>query len=490
MLKVKLILLFLLVIGWFFLTFRILEVPPGINGDEAAIGYNAALVSRTEHDQSGRFLPLFISAFNLTDWKQPITFYSTVLSFKLFGVSYFNLRAVSVVIILISSLIIFALNTEILGTKAGFVSLFIFLTIPAVIIQSHLALENIAPVPFIAGWLLSFVKYKKTLQLKYLILGAVCLGLSLFSYPGMRLIFPVMSILSLGFVWFLNKNQFIVLRKHLVVFFLILIPFPIFMYSLKNVYPGAILAYNRPQAISSYQEFFNTYLSAFDWSFLFLKGDATPYHSTGMQGVFLLASLPLFVTGIIKIFRQKDVMQIFVLLAFFLTPIFYGFTGTGSIYRSSRMLAFLSAFTVITSIGFMTLANLKHKKKYVILFIISAIFLLNFLDFIGDYWYKYPLRVQSQFSKPMQLVFKKAFELSKQEHLKVYITDDFSSENEIATDFFEYAYFPEGLSKFKAGDGLPMNSILIAGSKDPADPNQKLQRYDVGTEFFSIFVNK
>ena len=40
----------LIVLGWIFFTFKITEVPPGINGDEATLGYNAALLSKTLRD--------------------------------------------------------------------------------------------------------------------------------------------------------------------------------------------------------------------------------------------------------------------------------------------------------------------------------------------------------------------------------------------------------------------------------------------------------
>lgn len=489
MLNVKIILLFF-ILGFFFLTFRILDVPPGINGDEAAIGYNAALVARTGRDQSGRFLPLFISTFNLTDWKQPITFYTTVLAFKLFGPSYYALRAVSVVILLISGAVIFVLTKEILGIKAGLLSLFIFLTIPSVLIQSHLALENIAPVPFIAGWLLSLTKYQKTPKIKYLILGGLFLGISLFSYPGMRLVVPVMSVLSLGFIWYFNGGKFMKVRRHLIIFFLTLIPFAILMFSLKNIYPGAILAYNRPQTISSYQEFFQTYLSSFDWSFLFLKGDATPYHLTGLQGVFLLATMPLFIIGLVKIFIQKKPILYLTLFVFFLTPALFGLTGTGSIYRSSRMLAFLPSFTVIATLGVITLSNVRNKFRIISLILITGLIALNYIDFLQDYWFRYPTRVKSEFNKPMHLAFEKARILSKKEHLKPYIEDTFPYGDEIATKFFVQVYFPDGLDKFKIGEQLPPQSVLLTGSNEPSNQQNKLQRYDVGTEFFSVFVNR
>ena len=102
---------------WFLFTFKLIDVPPGINGDEAVIGYIAALISQTGKDARGNFLPLFSSSQDSFDWKQPVTVYATVTAFKLFGPSYFTLRAVSVFFAFLSASLIFLLINQIKGFK-------------------------------------------------------------------------------------------------------------------------------------------------------------------------------------------------------------------------------------------------------------------------------------------------------------------------------------------------------------------------------------
>jgi len=472
------------IISWHFFTFRITDVPPGINGDEAAIGYNAILVARTGHDQSNRFLPLFVSAFDLTDWKQPITFYSTVLAFKIFGVSYSMLREVSVIIILISATLMFFLCKEIFGKMGGVLSIFVFLTIPAVLIQSHLALENIAPIPFTILWFWMLAKYKKSFKHKYLYLSALSLGLGLFSYPGMRLIVPVFLSLSLVYIFYLNRDKGFKKRfSEVLKFFVIVIIFPIFLYSIKNQYPGAILAYNRPHGVVTYQDILLPFISSFDPSFLFIQGDSTPYHSTGRQGVFLLATLPLFVFGIWKIAQKRDSFLIFTLFAFFLTPLLYGLAS--SIHRGSRLLVLLPTFTIITSLGFLELMKIKGKAKKILLFLTIGLVLINYIDFARDYFFDYPKRVKSEFGKPYQLVFKEASFISKTQNLAPYIQEGFRNHNKIAVDFFELAYFPNNLNLWK-GDLLAPNSVTIAG--DNPIKRDKIEQTIIGE--FSIIVNQ
>ena len=82
-LKYWLILAFCLIFFWFLLTYRLTDVPPGINGDEASLGLNALLLSQDLRDETKRFLPIFISVHDGKDWKPPVSMYTTVIFFKL-----------------------------------------------------------------------------------------------------------------------------------------------------------------------------------------------------------------------------------------------------------------------------------------------------------------------------------------------------------------------------------------------------------------------
>lgn len=483
----KIIFFLLIILLFFFLlfTFRITEVPPGINGDEAAIGYNAALVAKEAHDQNGRFLPLFVSAFELTDWKQPVTFYTTVLAFKLFGPSFLLLREVSVFFVLTSALLVFLLAKDILEIRGAFISILIFLTIPAVMIQSHLALENIAPVPFAILWMWMLAKYKNNYESKYLFLSAIFLGIGLFTYPGMRLVVPVYTTLTIFFIYYFNrKKKLKIVTLEAFKFLLIVLLFPILMYSVKNQYPGAILAYNRPFGVQSYQELILPYISSFDPSFLFIQGDSTPYHSTGRQGVFLLATLPLFALGLFKIAQKKDPLLIFVLLTFILTPLLYGLAA--SIHRGSRLLVLLPFYTIITALGFSFIMEIKKWGKFIIM-VLSLIIILNYWDFLKDYWYAYPTRVKADFSKPYHLLFENAWQRAKQNQSAVFIQDNFRTQNSIAIDFFEKIYFDK-LKIWKEEEALPNNSIIIV-SDSVLEKRSDVKQTKVGDGDFGLLIS-
>lgn len=464
-LQVIIVLLLSFLIGWFLFTYRILDVPPGINGDEAAIGYNAALVARGGYDSSGKFLPLFTAAPGSQDWKQPVTFYSTVSAFLIFGTSYFVLRAVSVLFVLLSGSLIFLLIYELAGFKTAVWSLLIFATIPIVMIQSHLALENIAPVPFIAFWLWMIVKFEKEVKIRYLILAGVSLGLSVYSYLGLRLIVPPLVVATTIFVYYLSRKTSKVAIRRILIFLLAVIPFWAILLTVKNQYPGSFLGQYRPHKIASYQQLVLPYISSFDPSFLFIKGDTMPYHSTGKQGMFLLATLPLFLAGIVKILQKKEPIFIFILITFFIIPILYGLAS--DIHRGSRLLSLIPSYIIISSIGVISLVNFKDRlRRYILIFAIILMISFNFADFLRDYWFEYPNRVKSDFSRSFNLVFERAQQLAEQDNLIPFIQNDFRLQNPIAVDFFEQVYFPNQLQKWMVNQDLPNGSIVIV---NPAD---------------------
>jgi 4-amino-4-deoxy-L-arabinose transferase-like glycosyltransferase len=362
-----------------FFTYRNQEVPPGINGDEMGIGYNALLLSHNLTDENDNFLPLFIFAKN-SDWKQPVTVYATAGVFKIFGESYFWLRATSVLFILISLVLLYLISIELGGIKFFILSSAIFISTPILMIQSHLALENIAPLPFISVWVYGVLKYDRQKQVKYASIAGIALGAGLFSYYGMRLIVPILVLITL---WHLGKNKFIGAKHFLVsaLPFFALLTFAYFRY------PGAVLG-SQDAPLPNIYDFLQRYLSNFDISFLYFLGDKTSYHSTGYFGMLLLPTLPAFVFGAYKSAMGKDRFYKLMLISFLLTPLLYGLVP--EFFRASRLLALIPQYVVITTYGLMNL------RKY-LYFATVILIAISYIMFVRDYWYFYPERVRETF---------------------------------------------------------------------------------------------
>ncbi|MCR4306005.1 MAG: hypothetical protein NUV73_02900, partial [Candidatus Daviesbacteria bacterium] len=202
------------------------------------------------------------------------------------------------------------------------------------------------------------------------------------------------------------------------------------------------------------------FLSSFDLSFLFLKGDSTPYHSTGKQGMFLLASLPLFIIGIIKIIRGKDILLFFILASFFLIPVLFGLGST--IHRASRLLTMVPFYIVITSIGFWVILMIRQRLlRFGLLIIVLVLIGLNFYDFVHDYWYEYPQRVRADFAKPIHTTFASLETTARSNKLDPYVEYYLFKSYPDAENFFQQVYFPQGLSEWYREKEVPTHGIIL-----------------------------
>lgn len=480
--KTIIFLIILSILGWFLLTFRITDAPPGINGDEATLGLSVYLISQTGHDSEGRFLPIFTKIGAVPDWKHPVTVYITALIFKIFGPSLFTLRATSVIFTLISIWIIYYLLKELVDGKTAFIGVLLFIATPIVMIQSHLAHENIAPIPFVSFWLLMVIKYTKKQNQKLLLFAGISLGLSIFTYFGMRIISPVLIVLTLLYVYYLKNKNGVKYINHIKWFILGLFPAIVILLIAKLYYPGSVLGLYRPYKIGDYQSLILPFISAFDPSFLYINGDSTPYHSTGKHGMFLLATLPLFIFGMVDIIRNKKPIRVFILISFFLIPFLFGLAST--VHRASRLLVLVPSYIAISAIGFNAIRAFKWKiVNRAILIVIFFLISLNFIDFVSDYWFDYPQRVNQSFEKPVHNVFKRVEGIAKKENLKVFIHDDIILRRPSAYIFFANAYLTNRWEKWEENStDLPKNSIVLV-------TDQVFQRSIKGKEGLDISEN-
>lgn len=422
----------------------------GLTADETAFGYNAVLLSQTGHDENGRFLPFFVLSNNGTDWKQPITQYYLAFLFKLFKPSIFLLRFSSILITLLSSILIFKFSQKVFNPKYAALTVVIFLTTPLIMIQSHMGLDNIMPIPFAIIWIYCLFLYEKNKNLKLLIISAVALGINFYSYKGMRAVFPVWYCLSLLYLFQkpIKKNL-----KPILVFSFFSLPFFLVSPILNHIYPGAIFGGATPK-INNIYDFLYPYFSSFDPSFLFIKGDDLLFHSTGYHGFFLLASLPLFLAGIYKSLKTNKFSR-FILLIFFSSPILYGMVD--SVHRASRLMCLIPFYSIICVYGFQQLLKISQKYKvfFISFLLVSAI--ANYFNFLNYYYFDYAKLTQN-FVGDMKyyLSFKSLQENAERLKLSPYISQD------ISNPLFESIYFPNHNLHYVHQDlTSPPGSILL-----------------------------
>lgn len=369
-LRILIFFLFFYILSFLFLSFRIIDVPPGINGDEAAIGYNAALVAREGHDQSGRFLPLFVSAFNLTDWKQPITFYSTVLAFKLFDISYAVLRQVSVVIILISA------------------TFFLFLGL---------------------FFLFKFQKINK----KFLgILSSFFLALSMYFYTAHTIIVPL---ILLSFALIFRKYILIDIKKYLfLLFWWVILVIPLLLIIMTN--PQIRF---RASSVSIFQDInlgkknifeysADKFLDQLTPSYLFGNGLDLTYQGPIDMGPLMFIQLPLVILGIIYMVKNPKLKLYWIFLISItliaMVPAAISFEKF-SPHRSETAFVILSIFSAFGLHFFGRILKFKNQfLNYGILAGVVTLFILNFIYFVSMYTVNYPYEKSQNLHYPFKQI--------------------------------------------------------------------------------------
>jgi len=336
----------------------------------------------------------------------------------------------------------------------------VFVMTPLIMIQSHLGLDNITPVPFTILWLIGMWSYRKTNGTKWIVLAGASLGVAFYSYKGMRALVPVWGVLTYMYIWWIGKWKVNKDALHSFLYLtLSLAPFVIMVPYLNKIYPGALLGGTRPE-LKTWYDFFYPYLSSLDPSFLFIKGDELIYHSTGRHGMLLFATLPLFVIGAYKAFRKRD-FESWVLLAFFSAPLLFG--TVGSVHRASRLMAIIPLYALISAIG----AKWLYKQHKPLLFIVGLLMLLNYFDFVNYYWGDYPKFSQEYFG---DLSIYKDYEIialeAKKQGKDVFLPYDFVGREDQTHLFYSAAYLKDGYTVWKNEDELPLKGTLLVSTRE------------------------
>ena len=100
--KAVFIFFLIIVVASFLRLYKITDVPPGVNRDEASIGYTAYSLLNTGKDEYGRAFPVSFESFG--DWKLPFYIYAVMPLVSIFGLSEFAIRIPSSIFGILSAL--------------------------------------------------------------------------------------------------------------------------------------------------------------------------------------------------------------------------------------------------------------------------------------------------------------------------------------------------------------------------------------------------
>lgn len=414
--KIVFIFLVILIVSSFFRLYRITEIPPGVNRDEASIGYTAYSILQTGKDEYGRVLPLSFQSFG--DWKLPLYIYTVIPFVSVFGLSELAVRLPSAIFGILSVGLTFYLVRILFNNNMlAFISMFLIAISPWSIHLSRVESESNT-----AGFLilLGVILLLKSLSSKnwLIIPSAICFALTYYTYAGNH-IFTTLLVIGLLFLYRTKIPR----TKFTMIGFILFILLSGFIFShtlfgadktkLSGISifgdPSVIHAkieiprneHTQPQSLFARithnkivfagQSIAQNYLNSFSPSFLFIKGGDNNAHNIANFGNMYLVEAPFLFLGLVYLIAvKKGREKNLVLLWFFIAPIVASITKDAP--HTNRMFAIFPILPLVTSFGIWGAINFfksSFVRNLVIVFIV-LLFVVNIAVYIDRYYIHFP----------------------------------------------------------------------------------------------------
>ncbi len=437
--KYLIVLFLVIVVATVLRLYSLVNIPPGVNRDEASIGYTAYSLLQTGKDEYGRFLPVSFQSFG--DWKLPLYIYVTVGFVKAFGLTELAVRLPSAIFGIMTVFLTYILVKEFFGSKREKLALltaFLVAIAPWHIHLSRVESEANTAVFLTVAAMILFLKAIKGKAWLF-IPSSVLFALTYYTYAGNHIF---TTLLVLGIIIFyrdkIPRNKLTYISALL---FIILSGF-IFSKTLLaadktkisgiSIFGDPALAHVKIELLRDQHEnpislsakiFHNTfvfglekftqnYLNSFSPEFLFIKGGDNNAHNIDNFGnMYIVESLFLFI-GISSLFiLKKGREEKFILYWFLTAPIASSITKDAP--HTNRMFAIFPILPLVTAIGiiyFIRIASKNNLVKLLIILSISTLFLLNFIIYMDRYFVHFPYAE----AKNWGLEYKKLYELTIQ----------------------------------------------------------------------------
>ncbi|MEK7565583.1 MAG: phospholipid carrier-dependent glycosyltransferase [Patescibacteria group bacterium] len=430
-----LILASIILLAAFLRLYRLGEISPSLDWDEASLGWNAYSILKTGTDEYGKAWPVSIRSFN--DYKPPLYVYAAVPSIAIFGLNEFAVRFPSALAGILTVLLTFFLVKELTRNRLLSYCVTALLAISPWSIQfSRGAFE--------ANFALFFFVLGAYLLLKFPLLSVFPFALSIYSYHSPRLVIPVF--LFLYFI--LNFKTLILKWKSLILYSIVFI---LLLYPLarNTFHVGSVTArLNSVKLVSSPGEFINNYFSHYNFDFLFLNADGNPRHHIPDFGLLYLIEAPFLITGFYYLVKNRPSWLPFLVSWLIAAPVASSIVIDAP--HAIRSLLFLPTFQIITAYG---LINLSKRKLLVFGFLILVFG--NFLWYFHQYFVHFPIESASGWQYGYKQAVKKVLALENK-YDRIYVTSAYDQPyiyflfyGRISPVVKNSGYFYKGLDKYE-----------------------------------------
>ena len=424
--KIKLhysVFLIILILGIFFRSFNLKNIPPSIFSDEVDIGYQALTYNRTHTDYFGNKFPLFFQSY--ADWHAPFAIFPVSIFQKIIGVNIYSLKIPSILFGIVSLIFFYLLIKNISKSKSmALISLLLISFSPWHIHYSRTNFEAVSGmILFLILGIFFWAKYLNNKKNNFLYLSLICFCLTPYFY-GTAKLFLFFLFLSLIIVWRKKILSLKIKQKFLSIIICFIILFPLIystLFTESNSRFAYISIFSDPTISSQvdYQRFsdatlthqgqiginpnflskaFNNkitvigrtflknYFSSFSTEFLILQGDSNLRQGFKFQGYFFYFDLFIIFLGIYYAFLKEKKFSTFFLLLLLFAPIPFSLTRDSNSAHATRLILMLPSLIYFLSFGYQKIL----KTSKIIFTLLLFIFVLNFSLFWYNYNIQYP----------------------------------------------------------------------------------------------------
>lgn len=428
--RIKLALLIIVILSATVRFYKLDTIPPSLNWDEAAAGYNAYAIANWGKDEWGERFPLVFTSFK--DDKHPVHIYITSLFVKLFGLSDFTTRLPGAVIGTLSVLVIFYLARVLFKNDLTALLSALFLAVSPYHIQFSRGLweVNFALFFFMLGLLMFFLALQKTGRL--LNLSFLSFGLSIFSYHSSKIVVPFV-------VFVLILLYFKDLRKLSWNFYSGLLIFFVFILSLSldtkllgtarmkqtqflqdSIEKTQIFQKTNNNLLGLGEITLKQYITHFTPQYLFISGDQSPRNSIKVIGEFYKTDALFILVGFLYLLIIRSRISILIFMWLLLAPVSSSLVkGAPSATRAVFMMGSLH---LIAALGAGTIVRwFRVKVKIFVLIIFLFLLSIQVYFYLSYYFNVYPKKDSHEWQYGMKQIVE--FVKLHPEYNQVYITD-------------------------------------------------------------------
>ena len=389
--------------------YRLDSVPPGVNRDEASIGFTAYSLLTTGRDEYGRFLPLSFESFG--DWKMPLYIYVTIPFIKVLGVTELAVRLPSAIAGIASVGAIYFLVLALFSSE--FIALASAFTLA--IMPWHIHISRVESEAIVATFVLIigsyiFLQAIKKRSPKALVCAAILFASTYYTYHGNHvstslLIAGITSIYWQDIIkipkwWHALITGIVLAGTILLIGFsadhtklsgISIFGDPTVVHKqielprLEHSDPNSLIArltHNRVTYAAT--TIFQNYLKAYGPEFLFVKGGGNNAHNIVGFGNLHPIEAPLLLLGIIWLFYSTKKGAKYILWWIVIGGVAAAITKDAP--HSNRSLAMIPALAIAAALGIDTLLRTKNFR---IRFVVFSLIFLGYAASMGVYLDKY-----------------------------------------------------------------------------------------------------